>query len=225
MKQSQPGDNISEGERRNIPGSAVVVAHELKHPLVLIRQLAFGMESAEDPVMYARKIQLMSEQALRLTSNIEQQARLENSLFETTICDAYGMCKEMTNELEVLFNTHGRTLRVRRARHMKRPYAVVNLDLLRRILTAFAEQILYTTTGDDDVELSVERHVARGQIRFTIKDTGHSKELHKMYCGPLRMDFARDFAQAMNGVAGVRYHRDSVTLYVDVPESKQLRLL
>lgn len=244
MKKSQPEEAFL-GEATRIPNSVVVAAHELKHPLVLIRQLALGLDAAENPRDYAQRIRLTSEQALRLTNNITRHARLEDSFFATETYDAYMVCRDVAREIEPLYEARGRAVRVERARHHRQPLVAANLDLLRRILLTFTENALEYAGGESTVKLSVQRREKEGVVRFLVRDFGpgvSQKNWRNLtengargeyapvasdrpLSSGLGLGIARRFAEAMNGSVGLIRHRSGATFFVDIPESKQMRLL
>ncbi|HZJ34436.1 MAG TPA: hypothetical protein VFD55_00250, partial [Candidatus Angelobacter sp.] len=65
--------------------SLVAAAHELKSPLVLVRQLSLMLEDGSVPAneqkRMLRQISLTSERALRLTSDLTRSVRLADALF------------------------------------------------------------------------------------------------------------------------------------------------
>jgi light-regulated signal transduction histidine kinase (bacteriophytochrome) len=72
--------------------SLIVAAHELKAPLVLLRQLTFQFEEenfrapnqklSKKNSEITRRIRLTTERTLRLVDNLTKAARLEDALFE-----------------------------------------------------------------------------------------------------------------------------------------------
>src|SRR5690349_1774689 len=76
----------------------LTAAHELKAPLVLIRQLSFELDREADPEI-ARQIRLTAERSLRLVESLTKVARLEDTLFPIEpldIGDIYrGVAEEM----------------------------------------------------------------------------------------------------------------------------------
>lgn len=225
--------------------SVVMAAHELKTPLVLIRQLALGLESAESVNELTQKIIVSSERALRLTSDITKSARLQDSLFESEICDAYALCTEVVREISPLYNAQSRTIRVARKRHAASLSVVANRDLLRRTLLSFSDAALRQTPQSMPVEITLEHREKAGLVRFMVRDFGPGmptqfwrqvrnamrRELRTssnsvaQQSSSLGISLAVQFASAMNGTAGVIRHKDGTTLYVDMPASTQMKLL
>ena len=221
----------------------VAVAHELKSPLALIRQLSLSLESGEytakDIETLARRITLTSERALRLTTNLTRSSRLEDSLFELEPLNPVALCEEVVHELEPLYAAKGRTLRL--AKRSRPLLALANRDLLRRILLNFADNALHYSESNSPVVISAQ--TVGGAVRLGVRDYGparpanlwkslgsslgaHARPLHsRPESSGLGIYIAHQFAEAMNGSVGAMRHRDGATFYVDVSSSAQLRLL
>ncbi len=74
-----------ESEVFGASSSAAIVAHELKGPLSLSRQLALSLElenSLADAREIGRQIAATSERALRQVEDLTRVARLDDALFE-----------------------------------------------------------------------------------------------------------------------------------------------
>ena len=91
-----------ESEVFGASSSAVVVAHELKGPLSLSRQLALSLEF-EDSLAGAREIgrqiATTSERALRQVEDLTRVARLDDALFEMEPVNPRIVCDEVVAEL------------------------------------------------------------------------------------------------------------------------------
>lgn len=220
-----------------------VAAHELKSPLVLLRQLSLDLESTVDPSERERIAEQMvqvSEKALRLTSDITRSEALQRSLFECAPINPLSICEDVTNELARLYKAHGRTLRVGRIRQL--PPVVANRDLLRRILLNFADNALHYGDVDGVVELQAQLLRERGRVRIGVRDYGPSLPLKNwrklvstleqgqpVHARPqssgLGLYIANQFAEAMNGRLGAIRHHDGASFYVELPVSHQMSLL
>lgn len=227
-----------------LPASVVLAAHELKHPLILIRQLALSLDES-DASQAAERIRHTAEQALRLTNNVTRQARLEDSLFETETCDAYALCHEVAREIAPLYQAHDLEMRIKRVRHRQAPMVVANADLLRRVLMTFAENALQYADDKSTIQLSVQLREKDSAVRFLLRDFGPTMPLHfwrrmrenitrgellpatsqRPLSSGLGLAIAQTFARHMQGEVGVVRHRDGMTFFVDMPLSRQMRLL
>lgn len=224
---------------------AVTAAHELKSPLVLIRQLSLALEaghlSAGERRRLARQITLVSERGLRLTTDLSRSARLEDSLFELEPLNPRQICEEVAHELTPLYVAKGKEIRV--ASRYRPILAVANRDLLRRIILNFADNALHYAGDTAPVELRAGTRDHGTKIRLGVRDFGpavpadiwHSIEeslgtgrqaLHaRPQSSGLGLYVAGQFAKAMQGQVGATRHRDGATFYVDITASAQLRLL
>ncbi len=222
----------------------VTAAHELKAPLSLVRQLALGLEaktvSAAEQDRLLRQIILVSERALRLTTDLTRSSRLEDGLFELEPLNPVQICEEVAHELAPLYTARGREIRVA-SRH--RPLLVVaNRDLLRRIILNFGDNALHYA-DDRPVELKAGARMGGRTVRIGVRDRGPSipnnvwkkvethlgtgaQPLHtRPQSSGLGLLVAGQFALAMNGKLGANRHRDGTTFYVDLGASTQLSLL
>ena len=78
--------------------SAVVVAHELKAPLALMRQLALSIELENDLAgaqKVSEQIVATSERALRQVNDLTKVARLEDAMFEMEPVNPRVVCDEV----------------------------------------------------------------------------------------------------------------------------------
>jgi len=218
-------------------------SHELKEPLALVRQLALALEQgvdADEGRRMAQQIALVSERALRLTTNLTRSSRLEDALFELEPINPQQICEEVAHELTPLYQAKGREIRVT-SRH--RPIlAVANRDLLRRILLNFGDNALHYAQ-DASVEMSTITRSGGDLIRIGVRDFGPAvtpkvwarlqRQLgstsqplhHRPQSSGLGLYIAGRFAEAMNGTIGASRHRDGASFYVDMRASTQLRLL
>ena len=224
--------------------SVSVAAHELKSPLVLLRQLSLELAAGTLDAAASQRVldQLLqtSEKALRLTSDLTRAENLTTSLFALEPVNPISVCDDVTFELERLYAAHGRVLQRSRIRHL--PPVVANRDLLRRILLNFADNALHYSDEEGVVELHAQLLREAGLVRVGVRDYGPAvsmknwRELTKslsvvkpVHARPqssgLGIYIAHQFAHAMNGRIGAIRHRDGASFYVELPISKQLSLL
>lgn len=82
--------------------SEVVVAHELKAPLSLVRQLALSLEFEENMEgvrEVGQQIVATSERAIRQVNDLTKIARLDDALFEMEPVNPRVICDEVAAEL------------------------------------------------------------------------------------------------------------------------------
>ncbi len=222
----------------------VIAAHELKSPLALLRQLALTLESdgltEAERVEITTHMRMVSERALRLTSDISKVARLEDALFVLEPLNPQQLCEDVLYELGPLYRACGRQLILAPRRHA--PLVIANKDLLRRILLNFGDNALHYGDDQTPVELSV-RPIDHGRaVRLGVRDVGPAlpasvwdnlestlnqpQQIHgRPESSGLGLAIARSFAESMNSMVGTVRHRDGATFFVDVHASTQLSLL
>ncbi len=226
--------------------SLVAAAHELKSPLVLMRQLSLMLEegvlSLSEQQKMLRQISLTSERALRLTADLTRSARLNDAMFELEPINPYQLCKDVVHELQPLFKAHDREVSLASCKHSL--LLVANRDLLRRIIMNFSDNALNYAECDSSVEIKISTLESGKVIRLGVRDHGPavSSDVFKKLCNNiskksftsiharpqssgLGLYIAGQFADAMNGKIGVMRHQDGATFYVDLQASSQLSLL
>jgi len=222
----------------------MIAAHELKTPLVLLRQLALslGDESltASERATIASHMKLVSERALRLTSDLTKVQRLEDALFEMEPLNPQQICEEVLYELSPLYKACGRHITL--GRRKTQVLALANRDLLRRVLLNFADNALHYGEEDEPVQLSIQTRDNGEVIRLGVRDYGpavptnlwetldeHAMQPEAVHARPassgLGLMIAQRFADTMNATVGTLRHRDGATFFVDLHASKQLNLL
>ena len=225
--------------------SVIAAAHELKSPLVLIRQLSLLLEGCDpsnlDRDRMLRQIVLTSEQALRLTSDLTKVARLSDAMFKVEPIDPKQLCERIVYDLKPLFSANNRKMILKSCKHPL--LLVANRDLLRRIIMNFSDNAINYTGTDSVVEIQVKALNSGKVIRLGIRDYGPalSIDLWRSLRGKLAKSsvpidarpqssglglyIASQFAEAMNGKIGAIRHRDGATFYIDLQASTQLNLL
>lgn len=220
-----------------------VAAHELKSPLVLLRQLSLELsdETLTDSER-ARIVEQMthvSEKALRLTSDLTR-VEAQAPLFELAPVNPLDVARDVRVELAGLYRAHGRSLKVSRIRTL--PPVIANRDLLRRILLNFADNALHYADVNGAVELHAQLLAERSAVRLSVRDYGphmplaHWRKLvgtleagQPVHARPqssgLGLYISHEFARHMNGHIGAIRHQDGASFYVELPVSRQLSLL
>lgn len=242
MMRGEGNDAIDKGV--DVPNLSTIMAaaHELKSPLVLMRQLLFAASDTHASPQELQRIldQLMTitDRSLRLTTDLTRTARLEDSLFATEPVNAQQLCESIVRQITPLYEQYGKVIRVR-SRRATLP-VLAHRELLSSLLYHFADNALHY--GDDKSEVAVTLHErsAAGVLRIGVRDAGPAmslREWRNLQRTPhgsiatrpggsgLGLYIAEQFAHAMNGTIGLMRHRDGVTFYVELPLSKQLALL
>lgn len=223
--------------------SVVAAAHELKSPLALVRQLAFALEdeglSTSERQRLVEQIRLTSERALRLTSDLTRTVRLDDALFQLEPVNIKTLCTDVAFQLTPLYHAYGRSIGVRRQRHV--PLVVGNRELLHRVMTNFADNALHY--GDSKVEFRIAVRNHGRTVRVGVRDYGPAvptalwqslvrtlayapQSVHaRPQSSGLGLYIAGQFAHVMGGQIGAVRHQDGATFYIDITASRQLQLL
>lgn len=220
--------------------SLMLAAHELKSPLILIRQLAFAARDQSSDMatrMHALdQLSLIAERGLRLTNDLTKTARLEAGLFPVEPVNIQHICEVAIKEMSPLYALYGRTLEFKGRRRQQ--LVLGHRDLLRRILCNFADNALNYSDASHRVVVTTRRR--RSTVELGVRDYGprlsaaDMKEIqqgipHSVATRPgssgLGLFIAQQFSEVMGGSLGIIRHRDGVTFYVSLPVSEQLSLL
>ncbi len=237
------GNQRQGGGKESRISAISVAAHELKSPLVLLRQLALELANESLTEAERRRISqqmtLVSERALRLTSDLTRvEAQL--GLFTLEPINPLDVASDVRLELGGLYAANGRRLNVKRIRNL--PPVIANRDLLRRILLNFADNALHYGDIDGVVELQAQLMHERSIVRLSVRDHGpyipmkqwrklteNLEQVKAVHQRPLSsglgLHIANEFAHHMNGRIGAIRHQDGASFYVELPVSHQLALL
>ncbi len=240
---SRSDNQVEAGGARNRITGIGIAAHELKSPLVLLRQLS--LELAEDAVSDGDRRRIIeqmthiSEKAIRLTSDLTR-SESQMPLFDVQPINPMDVARDVRFELASLYKAHGRTLNVTRIHNL--PPVIANRDLLRRILLNFADNALHYGDINGAVELQAQLLNERSCVRISVRDFGPHMPLSNwrklttsleqgqpVHARPqssgLGLYIAHGFATQMNGSIGAIRHQDGASFYVELPVSRQLSLL
>ena len=224
-------------------GSLVAAAHELKTPLVLVRQLSLQLAETHDEVEKTeiiRRIRLTSERSLRLVDGLTKATRLESAMFELEPVILSNLCREVVDELSPLSAALGQRFQVKIGRMPL--VAVGNRDLIRSLIMGLVDNALQYNSPDAPVEISTR--VRRDEVELAVRDHGAAMDLAEFrrlaeslgrrampiaarpLSSGLGLLIAQKFAAAMDGRLSVeRHRRGGVTFRAHLPASAQLSLL
>lgn len=222
--------------------SEVVVAHELKAPLSLVRQLALSLDFEEDMTgvrEVGRQIVATSERALQQVNDLTRIARLEDALFEMEPVNPRVVCDEVVGELWRLFEFNRRELRI--DYRNKRRLVVANPQLLHSVVYNFCLNAM--NYGGEELPSEITVIDRANKIRIAVRDYGPAvptkiwREIkdgfvNKPVATPMRpgssglgLYIAAKFANYMGSDFGLIRHRDGTSFYIDLPVSGQLSFL
>jgi two-component system phosphate regulon sensor histidine kinase PhoR len=224
-----------EGDSDLAVSSLIAAAHELKAPLVLLRQLSFQI----DDEAVAERVKLTSERALRLADGLTKAARLEDGLFELAPINVGRSLAESIQEIAPLADAKQIAINLPKPRR-KLPMAVANRDLLRAILANLLDNALQYTQARVDVAAQCKQK----ELEITVRDYGATIELGEfkkletnlghmaqtMSARPLSSGLglliASRMSQAMHGDLRVARHRQGgLSFTLSLPAVRQLSFL
>ena len=215
-----------------------ILAHELKSPLALMRQLALSIDLEKPDKVERTKSQLVSvsERAIRQVNDLTKIARLEDGLFELEPVSPRALCEDVVRELRYLFRFNHRELEVRYSN--KSRLAIANRELLYSVIYNFCLNAMHYSGSETKSLLSIRDRA--GRIRVDIRDYGPAlpmdvwRELKRGWLekptsiamrpgsSGLGLYIATKFARYMHANVGAVRHRDG--FYVELPISRQASL-
>lgn len=216
-----------------------MVAHELKAPLAVMRQLAFALpEMGVDGERMRDELVSVSERAMRQVNDLTKVRRLEEGLFEMEPVAVRAVCNEVIEELEQLFKYNRRGLKVKYAN--KARLVSANWELLYSVVYNFLLNAMRYSGEGTETELMVGD--TRGRVKIAIRDKGpmlpmsvwremkrgEISEPVKVAMRPgssgLGLYIASRFSRYMGAKVGAVRHRDGTSFFVELPVSKQMSL-
>lgn len=225
--------------------SVLAAAHELKAPLVLMRQLSLELsmhdsdKSPEERQAHER-MRLTAERTLRLVENITRTSRLQDGLFDTEPLQVASVWRPVIEEVRPLARSMEQTVEVAVP---KKPLLVVgHRDLIQAVLMSLCDNAVGHSGRGGSVKVSAR---ARGdEVEFSVRDQGpvisnKAFEALKSRLGHspqplgarpassgLGLWIAGEFARSMSSRLEVTRHREGgMTFSLLVPTSQQLSLL
>ncbi|MDR3297785.1 MAG: HAMP domain-containing histidine kinase [Candidatus Nomurabacteria bacterium] len=231
-----------EREVFGVDSGTITVAHELKAPLSLMRQLALSIELEQDKekISYtADRIVATSERALKQVNDLVKVARLSDGLFEMEPVNPRRICDEVVSELWELFRFNRREV-ISEYRNREK-LVVANHDLLYSVIYNFCLNAMNYSGEETPSEIFINN--TKNGIRISVRDYGPCiptsiwREIRQygasrplstaMRPGSsgLGLYIASRFIEFMNGRFGLIRHRDGTSFFVDLPISKQLSFI
>lgn len=220
-------------------GGLAVVAHELKSPLAVMRQLALSMDFQEDSLAELKdtKKQLIniSERALRQVNDLTKIARLEDGLFEMEPVSVRRICDHVLTELQPFFQINQRSVAAfYKNRH---DLAIANPDLLFSVIYNFCINAMYYSTSETESSLVISD--CGDSVEVTVRDFGPClpKQIWQSLKDgmvrpasiPMRpgssglgLFIASKFSQYMQAELLAVRHRDGTSFKLRLPASKQV---
>lgn len=215
--------------------TVLAAAHELKSPLVLIRQMTFQLDES-DPV--AARIRLTAERSLQLVEGLTKVSRLEDALFTCEPIYLPALYDEVAHEMSALATALDQRIEI----HVpKSPMtAIGNRSLLRSVLLGLCDNALTHNDITKPIELRASRAGDRviAGVRDYGPNTSHLAAVKRSIgltpqpiaarprSSGLGLMIAEQFARHMDAELSLRRHQSQgVTLSLSLPASQQLSLL
>ena len=230
-----------------LDNSLLAIAHELKSPLCLVRQLSLFLDSEatlsrRETKKYLQQIITVSERGLRLATDLSRVGNLGQLSFDLEPISPTEVCRQVAQEMTGYYRINQKRLVVRSAQ--RRHYlAMANHDLLKSILINFCDNALHYADKKRPVEIDISVRKESQKIRIAVRDYGPRLPL-KVWRGlkgrqpitpgayssrplssGLGLYLASQFAGAIRAEIGGIAHSDGATFFVDLDISNQLSLL
>ena len=223
--------------------SLIVAAHELKAPLVLLRQLSLQLanESAPEAIEeISERIRLTSERSLRLVNGLSKAARLEDAMFKLEPVVINNIAREVVDELRPLSSALGQKVEIKTRKNV---LAIGHLDLVRTILLGLIDNSLMShRAGENSIEVRFREQGDNLQIlvrdfgevigpdRFKTVSANFTSAPVPLPDRPnstgLGLFIVTKFSRYMHGDLSItRHRRGGLTFRVTLPASKQLSLI
>ena len=214
---------------------AMVVARELKRPLLELRQLALGFDGCgpEDERIRAEMV-AVSERAMRQVDDLARFNELENGGFEMGPVAVRALCDDVVKEISRLFGGKKCELDVKYSNRSRLVNA--NPELLKSVVS----NLVLNAMKYDDRELKTRFLVCEsgGKIEINVRDFGPAlpsdvwREMKEEVYAPkeiamrpgssaLGFYIAAKFSKYMKAEVGATRHSDGVSFFVKLPATRQ----
>lgn len=148
----------------------IAAAHELKAPLVVMRQLAMELGETDDPLLrrqISQQLRLSIERSLQLTELLTQASRLRAAGLHCEPIAVMPFMEEILHEMTPLARALGQRLQLRSTRG---PLMLTERQLLQAVIISLIDNALQHNSTEAPVEVAVGR---RGDFcRIEISDHG-----------------------------------------------------
>lgn len=220
--------------------SIFVAAHELKSPLVLLRQLALSLDFEDEKLLEKTKSRMVevSERALRQVNDLTKISRLEDGLFALEPVSVRAVCDEVTKELRYLYRENHRDIFEKYTNKSK--LVIANHDLLYSVIYNFCSNAMHYS--DEGTRATISVRDRKGKIEIQVRDFGPSlptkiwKEMKRGWVkeptsvamrpgsSGLGLYIASKFSRYMNGEVSAVRHKDGTSFTLVLPISNQATL-
>lgn len=214
----------------NLSKDLVIAAHELKTPLVLIRQLSLFLENELDGnnKQLIQQIGLTAERSLSLTTNLTQASNFQPELFPLETVNLRSIITELDYDLSPLCKMYGKKICLRRKQNL--PLVIANRELLRRVLTSYVDNALkYSKNKASRIDLDITV-LASKKVRIAVRNyckrvSVKSGENYNLASSGIGLKIVDYFANYFGADTGHIRHKDGNSYYIDLEISSQMRLI
>lgn len=207
--------------------SIVTVAHELKAPLSLMRQIALARDyySEEDREKAFRRIELISDRSLRLVTMLTKQLRIDS--FDIEIFNLNRVVEEVAHEFYPILAELEQPIEL----HLKKRPLLTrgNAEIVQSIIAGLCDNALYYGNKEQPIIVSTQQtfHTARVAVDDVGPHSDRSQSFtpHRPQSSGLGLYIAEEFAKKIHSSIGrVRHHQGGMKFYLDIPLTRQLEL-
>ncbi len=239
------GGELSGSAKQTAIAPLYVVAHDLKSPLALTRQLLLVAQrdgiSDQERAMLLRRATLLTDRTLRLTSDLTRTATMTDSQLTVEPLNVWQLCEQVARDARPLYQEYGRQLAMsRRLARRASSLGLANRDYLWRVIMQLVDNALHYGAADTPVQISLSTKRGSDNLVIGVRDFGPAMPLtvwreicnsraaspaNRPGSSGLGLYIAHEFAANMGARLGVTRHRDGTTFYIELPLSRQLALL
>lgn len=219
----------------------LVVARELKRPLLELRQLALGFDGngAADEAVRAEMVGV-AERAMRQVDDLVKMRNLAEYELEPVAVRA--VCDDVLKEVAEMFeNGAAKKCRMRVKYCNRQRLAMANPELLKSVVYNFLLDATHYATIETRAELKV--HEEKGKVAIEVRDFGPAlptrmwREMQQNLVrqpsdiamrpgsSALGLYIASKFSKYMNAEVSAVRHRDGTSFAVKLPSVKQMSIL
>lgn len=222
--------------------SFAAVAHELKTPLAILRQLGLALESTRNPqetMRIQRQIVEITEQTLRQVNDLTIAARLNQpTSLVTEPVSVRRICNQVLETIQPFGIVKHHQIQTRYTN--KKPLATANPELLYSIIYNFCTNAIRCSDQNSISKLTVSDH--QSKIRIGVRDHGPAlpaaiwRELNqggissptiiamRPDSSGLNLYVSSQFAHRMHATLRAVRHRDGTSFFVELPAAVQAPL-
>lgn len=216
----------------------MVVARELRRPLLELRQLALGFDGRgpEDERIRAEMV-AVSERAMRQVDDLAQFEKLEDGGYEMGPIAVRALCDDVLEEIKGLFGGKKCELDVKYSNRSR----LVNAN--ERLLKSVVSNLLLNAVKYDAADTKTRFLISesKGKVEINVRDFGPAlppnvwREIKNEMFDPqeiamrpgssaLGFYIASKFSKYMKAEVGAVRHNDGVSFFVKLPVARQMTI-